>query len=288
MTTPLPPDPEHLAAFNRDGLLILRDALTREARDRATAAAVRLLATDHTAGRDRSVDGKDGFRGIIGMDDAFLPLLANPTVLPTLVGLLGPNIHLLSSNLISMPSLPDKERTIRVPSRHGWHCDMSSTVADLGTEHTPRLAIKVAYFLTDPGPDAGLTMFVPGSHTRIEPVTVPLGDIDPPGALTPDLGPHDVVLFENRTWHAGGLNRSGRTRLAVMMQYGFRWLNAVDDPTPDLLHRPDLGEVDKQLLGARDRHSDGSIAREGSGAGPLADWWQHLTTSSARQLNTRP
>ncbi|GAA2969399.1 hypothetical protein GCM10010519_00660 [Streptomyces lactacystinicus] len=41
-----------------------------------------------------------------------------------------------------------------------------------------------------------------------------------------------MVLFENRTWHAGGLNRSGHTRLAVMMQCGYRCLNAVDDPAP--------------------------------------------------------
>ncbi|MCZ1008435.1 phytanoyl-CoA dioxygenase family protein [Streptomyces lydicus] len=282
MTIPSAPDPEQLAAFDRDGLLILRDALAPEVRDRAAEAAVRLLATDRTAGRDRSVDGKDGFRGAVALDDAFLPLLANPAVLPTLVGLLSPNLYLLSSNLIAMPSLPDEERTIRVPARHGWHRDMSSTAADLGIEQTPRLAIKVAYVLTDPGPDAGLTMFVPGSHTRTGLVTVPQGDIDPPGAITPDIGPHDVVLFENRTWHAGGLNRSGRTRLAVMMQYGFRWLNAVDDPAPGLLDRPGLDHVERQLLGARDRHPDGSVAREGSGARPLTAWWEHLNAASAR------
>ncbi|WGD39740.1 phytanoyl-CoA dioxygenase family protein [Streptomyces cathayae] len=197
-------------------------------------------------------------------------------MLPTPIALLSPNIHLLSSNLISMPS------------RHGWHRGMSSTVTDLGVEYTPRLAIKVAYFLTVPGPDAGLTMFVPGSHTRTGPVTVPQGDIDPPGAITPDIGPYDVVLFENRTWHAGGLNRSGHERLAVMMQYGFRWLNAVDDPDLALLDRPDLDAVERQPPGARDRRPDDSVAREGSGARPLTDWWQHPTGAPARRPITRP
>lgn len=276
MTTPLTPTPEQLAAFDRNGLLTMRGALSPEVRDRATKAAVRLLATDRATGRDRSADGKDGFRGVVALDDAFLPLVANPSVLPTLVALLNPNIHLLSNNLISIPSIPDGQRTIRVPTRHGWHRDMSSTVADLGTKHTPRLAIKVAYFLTDPGPDAGFTMFVPGSHTRTGPVTVPRGNTDPPGAITPDLGPCDVALFENRTRHAGGLTRSGRTRLAVMMQYGYRWLNQVDDPSPALLDRPDLDNLERQLLGARDRHPDGSGSR------PLTDWWQHLTATPAR------
>ncbi|WP_018546167.1 phytanoyl-CoA dioxygenase family protein [Streptomyces sp. LaPpAH-108] len=281
-TTPAVPDPAQLAAFDRDGFLILRDALTPDDRDHAADAAAHLLNGDRMVCRDRSDDGKDGFRGVVALDDAFLPLVTNPGVLPTVVALLSPNIHLMSSNLIAMPSLPDEERTIRVPARHGWHRDMSSTLADLGIEGTPRLAIKVAYFLTDPGRDAGFTMFVPGSHTRTGPVTVPPGDIDPPGALTPDIGRYDVVLFENRTWHAGGLNRSGHTRLAVMMQYGYRWLNAVDDPSPALLDREDLGAVERQLLGARDRNPDGSVAREGSGGHPLTDWWQHLNTTPAR------
>lgn len=53
-------------------------------------------------------------------------------------------------------------------------------------------------------------------------------DASETGALTPDLGPGDVVLFENRTYHAGGVNRTARARLAVFLQYGFRWLNPVD------------------------------------------------------------
>lgn len=79
---------------------------------------MRLLESDRTVGRDRSVDGKDGFRGVVAMDDAFLPLVTNPKVLPTLVALLSANLHLMSSNLISMPSIPPGDRrTIRVAER---------------------------------------------------------------------------------------------------------------------------------------------------------------------------
>ncbi|MFE2595781.1 phytanoyl-CoA dioxygenase family protein [Streptomyces sp. NPDC059396] len=271
-----------LEAFDRDGYVRIPDALDADLRTRATRASTRLLHSPRVTGRDRSTDGKDGFRGVLAMDDAFLPLLANPAVLPTVVGLLGPNIHLLSSNLISLPSIPaDGHRTIRVPSRHGWHRDMSAATADLGRDGVPRLAVKVAYFLSDPGPDSGITMFLPGSHTDTGPVTVPEGAIDPPGAITPDLGPYDALLFENRTWHAGGLNTSGRPRLAIMMQYGYRWLAQLDDPAPTLLQRPGLSAIQRQLLGRPDRHPDGSIASEGTGARPLRDWWQHLHPDSA-------
>ncbi|MEU9473643.1 phytanoyl-CoA dioxygenase family protein [Streptomyces avermitilis] len=133
----------------------------------------------------------------------------------------------------------------------------------------PRMSIKAVYLLSDLAPDTGVTMVVPGSHTETGPVIVPAGAIDPPGAISPDLRPCDVLLFENRTWHAGGLNTSSHPRLVVMMQYGYRWLAAVDDPAPELLDRGDLTDIERQLLGRPDRHPDGSIAHEGAGSAPL-------------------
>ncbi|WP_328876797.1 hypothetical protein [Streptomyces sp. NBC_00299] len=54
-------------------------------------------------------------------------------------------------------------------------------------------------------------------------------------------------------------------------------------PRELLVHcHPDLDDVERQLFGARDRHPDGSVAREGSGARPLADWWEHLTAALER------
>ncbi|MFE5159047.1 phytanoyl-CoA dioxygenase family protein [Streptomyces sp. NPDC056697] len=283
LDTASPPDPEVLNTFERQGFVILRNVISPEWREQAASAATRLLADDRTLGRDRSADGKDGFRGIVAIDDTFLPLVTNLKVLPTLVALLSPNLHLMSSNLIYMPSIPtDGTRTIRVPERHGWHRDMSTATRDLGTRTVPRLSIKAAYFLSDLTPDAGVTMILPGSHTETDRVTIPAGAIDPPGAITPDIGPRDVLLFENRTWHAGGLNTCGHPRLAVMMQYGYRWLAPVDDPAPQLLGREDLTDIERQLLGQPDRHPDGSISHEGAGATPLRTWWQHLNQTSTR------
>jgi hypothetical protein len=111
-------------------------------------------------------------------------------------------------------------------------------------------------------------MFLPGSHLLTEPPHIASGAFDPLGAFTPDLGPRDAVLFENRTWHAGGINTSGHPRLALMMQYGYRWLAPVDDPATDLLQRSDLSSIERQLLGAADRAPDGSLAK-GAGGAPL-------------------
>ncbi|WP_445529754.1 phytanoyl-CoA dioxygenase family protein [Streptomyces cyslabdanicus] len=274
MSTPLPPvapDAGTIDAFERDGYAIIRDAISSDLRDRLLTAAERLLASDITKDRDRGGDGKDGFRGCLNLDRAFLPLLANPSVLPTVVQLLSPNIHLLSAHLIALPSGPP--RTIRIPERHGWHRDMYGVTADLGVPDTPRMAIKAAHYLTPVTPDCGLTMFLPGSHRLTEEPVVPVGAIDPPGAVTLDIAGTDAVLFENRTWHTGGINLSGQPRIALMLQYGYRWLHPVDDPATELRADPALTSVEQQLLGLPDRHPDGSLAK-GSGAAPMRSWWQ--------------
>ncbi|MGW7304070.1 phytanoyl-CoA dioxygenase family protein [Streptomyces sp. NPDC054835] len=265
-TTPRAPDASTLDAFHRDGYAILPGTITPHLRHQLLDAAERLLASDITQGRDRGGDGKDGFRGCLNLDRAFLPLLDNPAVLPTVVQLLSPNIHLLSAHLISLPSGPP--RTIRIPERHGWHRDMYGVTADLGFPHTPRMAVKAAHYLTPITSDCGLTAFLPGSHLLTEEPVIPAGAIDPVGAVTPDITGTDTVLFENRVWHAGGINLSGRPRIALMLQYGYRWLQPVDDPATDLRQDPDLTPVQQQLLGLPDRHPDGSLAK-GRGAAPL-------------------
>ncbi|MFF5557055.1 phytanoyl-CoA dioxygenase family protein [[Kitasatospora] papulosa] len=175
----------------------MRNAITPALRDRLLTAAEKLLASDITQGRDRGGDGKDGFRGCLNLDRAFLPLLANPTVLPTVVRLLSPNIAMLSAHLIALPSGPP--RTIRIPGRHGWHRDMYGVTADLGFPHTPRMAIKAAHYLTPVTPDCGLTMFLPGSHRLADEPVVPAGAIDPPGAVTPTSASPEPTQSSSRT-----------------------------------------------------------------------------------------
>ncbi|MFC4512193.1 phytanoyl-CoA dioxygenase family protein [Streptomyces ehimensis] len=268
-TAPRRPEAPVVADFNHNGFTIIRDAISDDLRQQLLRAAKRLLASDITQGRDRGGDGKDGFRGCLALDHDFLPLLANPNTLPTLVELLSFNIHLLSAHLIALPSGPPK--TIRTPNRPGWHRDMYGVAADLGLASTPRMAIKVAHYLTPVTPDCGLTMFLPGSHLNTQPVTIPDGAIDPEGAITPAITGTEAILFENRTWHASGINLSGTPRIALMMQYGYRWLQPVDDPYTELRDDKSLSVVERQLLGGLDRNPDGSLAK-GKGAEPLRAW----------------
>lgn len=269
--------------FDRDGFIVVPDAYPNGLRQACLAAARRLLASNSTQGRDRGADNKDGFRGCLDLDPRFLPLITNPIVLDLVVELLSPNIHLLSTQLIALPSIPlTAVRSIRTPERPGWHRDLYGVSDDLGWFHTPRLSVKVAHYLSDLREDSGTTMFLPGSHLLAEPPVIPPGEINPPDALTPAVGTTDVVVFENRTWHAGGLNSSGAARIALMLQYGYRWLAPVDAPSAHLIWRDDLTPLERQLLGgtAGDHRPDGSYQR---GYGALALQQQYSTSANDRR-----
>jgi ectoine hydroxylase-related dioxygenase (phytanoyl-CoA dioxygenase family) len=263
---------EQRRMFEEDGLLIVRGALDPDTVARLIEAGDRLCATDRTENRYRTDDGQyDGFRNCIAMDDAFLPLLTNAGTVPLLVQLLGPNIHLITSHLIhKSPNPADTPRTRRVP---GWHRDVAGTVQDLGHAHIPRLEVKCAYYLSDlTAPDSGATLFSPGSHLLKQRLRIPEGRPDPENVLELRLAPGDAVFFENRTWHAGAVNLTGRTTRAVMFGYGHLWLKPFDYAVqpPALIEKIGSDEIAGQLLGSvqdpEGRFVPGGINR------PLRDW----------------
>ena len=91
-STPLPEaDRDH---FDRQGFLIVRQALDETTVARLIEAGDRLLASDLRTGRQQAAHGRtDGFRNTIALDDAFIPLIDHPQILPTVVQLLGAPIR---------------------------------------------------------------------------------------------------------------------------------------------------------------------------------------------------
>jgi ectoine hydroxylase-related dioxygenase (phytanoyl-CoA dioxygenase family) len=159
-----------------------------------------------------------------------------------------------------------------LPYHGGWHRDVIGSSEDLGYNKTPRLAIRVGYYLNDVStPGSGITLFAPGSHRLKAPIALPRGGRDPESWVRLNIKPGDAVIWENRTFHAPENNTSPNTRKAVMIQYGYRWLRPVDfmDHPRELLDK--CGPVARQLLSSHDFSDDGSIVRM-KGAQALKDW----------------
>jgi ectoine hydroxylase-related dioxygenase (phytanoyl-CoA dioxygenase family) len=262
---------EQAARFERDGYLIVEDAVPPGTIERVAAAADRIVSEGAPPGRwigkPETVPKRVEYRGVFNLDEAFMELLAPPTLFPLIVRLLSPNLHMMSSQLVYQhPNQPPQD------GNGGWHRDLIGSSEDLGYDATPRMALRVGYYLSDVSePGSGVTLFVPGSHLLREMLPLKDGSRDPESFVRPNVRPGDAVIWENRTFHAPERNTSENVRKAVMIQYGYRWVRPVDYRTHprELLDRCD--PVARQLLDSSDFNEDGSMTRM-KGSQALIDW----------------
>lgn len=262
---------EQRARFEEDGYLVVENAVPLETVERVRNAADRIVAEGKAPGmwlgKPASRKKRVEYRGLFNLDEAFLELLSPAAVFPLVVRILGPNIHMMSSQLLwAHPNQPPQ------PDNGGWHRDVIGSSEDLGYDQTPRLALRVGYYLSDVSePGSGITLFVRGSHRLREPLPLRPGHADPESFVRLRVRPGDAVIWENRTFHAPEINTSPSIRKAVMIQYGYRWVRPVDYLThsPELLER--LDPVSRQLLDSTDFNADGSMIRM-KGSRAITEW----------------
>ncbi len=257
-------DQEQRASFRERGYCVVREALDGEAVERVRAVCDRIA--DEGAPRGRYIDpryeDKLEYRDIVSLDPIFREVLVNWRVFPLIARLLGPNLHLISSHFIYKMSRPESG----IRRRGMWHRDVLGVTHDLGTAGVPMMSVRAGYYLTPVDEvNSGITLFSPGSHLLEEPLVADPDHDDPAAVLRPPVAPGDALIWENRTYHAVEQNTSGRTRKALMFQYGFRWLRPFDyiSHSPEVL--ADCDPVQRQLLAAHDVTEDGSIARATGG-----------------------
>lgn len=234
------------AAFDRDGFLIVREALPAAMVERLNAAADRLYA-EGVAREGLSSRNHWQMRNCIVEDEIFLELLDVPTVFPLVVGILGWDIHLITSHLIVRPPSPP-DTSVHFKGE-GWHRDGGQSYWQMQEPH-PRIFLKVAYMLSDQSePGRGNTQVIPGSNRLIGPPAQAEGAPHPYGAVEICGKPGDAFLFEQRTWHAVGPNYSDITRKTLFLGYGYRWVRAMDYQTPPERLLPLCSPIRRQLLG---------------------------------------
>lgn len=276
------PAAEQVAQFDRDGYLIVRNALDSETVSNLIAASDRLIAGDYQVNRQRKPDGLyDGFRNAVTLDDLYIPLMTHPTILPLVIQLLGANLQLMTSHLIyKHPDPAGTPATHRVP---GWHRDYAQAMNALGHYSIPRIELKCAYYFTDLSePNRGVTLVSPGSNHLTEPMAIPAGQADPDNAVEPLLNPGDCLIFENRTWHAGGANLSSWIRKGIMIGYGYRWVMPMDFRRQEESFLEKLSPLERFLVG--EQYDDTKGFQPDGGANPLANWCKEHGVPVARHF----
>ena len=277
--TPVPQD--QIRQFDEEGYLVVRNVLDEASIATLLEASDRLIASDIQTSRQSNPTGLyDGFRNSIALDDAYIPLMAHPKILPLVIHLLGSNLQLMTSHLIyKYPNPPGTPEHHRAP---GWHRDYLQAMMALGHYSIPRIELKCAYYFTDLSqPKSGNTMVVPGSNQATAPLAVP-EDGDPDGAIEPLLNPGDCLLFENRTWHAGAVNLSDHIRKGIMVGFGYRWEMPMDFHRQDPAFVEKLSPLERFLVG--EQYDDVVNFQPDGGANPLADWCRAHGVPTARHF----
>ena len=277
--TPVPQD--QIRQFDEEGYLVVRNVLDEASIATLLEASDRLIASDiHTSRQSNPTGLYDGFRNSIALDDAYIPLMTHPKILPLVIHLLGSNLQLMTSHLIyKYPNPPGTPEHHRAP---GWHRDYLQAMMALGHYSIPRIELKCAYYFTDLSrPKSGNTMVVPGSNQATAPLAVP-EDGDPDGAIEPLLNPGDCLLFENRTWHAGAVNLSDHIRKGIMVGFGYRWVMPMDFRRQDPAFVEKLSPLERFLVG--EQYDDVVNFQPDGGANPLADWCRAHGVPTARHF----
>ena len=241
---------EQRRSFDEDGFLVVRNAVDKQRVEQLVEAGDRLARPflDKPQVLDKEEYNHLDLRPGLLREKALFSLVTHSPVVPLVVQLLSPNIHLHSTALIyKRPVSPDGS-----PFRRGWHRDIRIP-RDLGHRDLPRVGIKVCYCLTDfHKPNSGMTLFARKTHLNNEALTIAKGAIDPENVEVCDLtlNAGDAVLFENRIFHTAAPNRSDRISRVLMYGYAYRWMKPevyLDTPDEQLLAKAD--PITRQLLG---------------------------------------
>lgn len=264
VTTAQLPTVLQIETFDRDGYLVVEDALSADKVADLLAVIERLQERLQDSPHRRQVFGLD-VRPVVTEDDAFLELMEWPSTFPLAVRFLGHwNLQLTTSHLIMVPPNPEQRNT-------GWHDDGGKPFFAVDGIR-PFMSLKVGFFLTDLlAGDMGSLMVVPGSHRVSGRPAWDQGARDPQGAVELKVRAGSAVIFQQGVWHAGAPNLSEQTRIILYYGYGTRLLRPIDyDRMPqEILDK--CTPIGRQLLGAKASHLGYYIPKDEDV--PLKAWY---------------
>jgi ectoine hydroxylase len=241
--TPDTPLNEIVRLLQRDGYVLMENALTPEQVRELSAAYDRQLALHPPAPGATRVEVKR----ILEQDPVFEPLMDLPAVFPVARALIGADIELASSGELDH-KLPN------TPAYISWHNDFQWMV----DVPYPRqnFWVRCTYFLSDVTPEMGPFTLLPGTHLADQACpsdfTAPDGQPRVMEGQIGITGPAGSCLINNtEIWHTNTPNRSDRPRRLIMILYKHAWMKQWQDgyeTTPEFAARQ-TDPVRRQLTG---------------------------------------
>ncbi|MBA0053686.1 hypothetical protein E0L36_23315 [Streptomyces sp. AJS327] len=203
--------PDAWADFERDGLLVVEDALSGDEVE-ALAAAVREQP------KPTAMNVVESEPRLTGMIDA-------PSHIGYVYDVYGEMLKLLRSEYFQRP--PGQE------IRNRWHFDGPRALPFEAFRPQAPLRVKVGYWLTPlPREDMGNLVYIPGSHRW--PHHPAYHTHHPhPGERQLIVRPGAMTLMWGGLWHRVAENRGDTTRLNLFLEYGPSWVVTSDRQRSD-------------------------------------------------------
>ena len=220
-------------AFCRDAVAIARmraEELASEATRRAAAAGAD--AGDASAGF-HFADASQ--RGPFRLDLRLGAALASPPFDALDLGAIWPHVR---AALGEDAVLRRRGLVVGLPgaSDQAYHADAPRVPPEVWAEHESTAEVQPAHSLVvflplcDLNEENGPTAFLPGSHQRWTSDALE-AEADAPGSSTAgapailDVDAGDAILFDSRTQHAGGANRSQHARPILYLVFARPWFD---------------------------------------------------------------
>lgn len=208
---PSEPLDERVAAFRRDGFVVLPEIIPPAQISLLQEALIRIEAEHNLGYAKTSFEGRKTVRinNLLVYDPLFWDVPLQPEILALAEGLL--DRELLLSSLCSLTLAPGQ-------AAQPLHEDTQQLALP---RPRPPLAVNAIWALSDFTPDNGATHVVPGSHLYDSPPPYGTHEIE---SVQATMKAGSVMLFDSALWHKGGANDSNARRYALSCYYCAGWM----------------------------------------------------------------
>lgn len=214
---------EQWTVFERDGIVVIPDAIGADA-----VAAYLEAAQRHLAGRT-GYDPRHTWkiRDLVRRQALFQDLIDHPRHIGYAYDLYGDQTRLGQADMFARP-------TGSVINH--WHVDGPRAVPYSSFSPTLPLKLRIGYWLTDvPSPDMGNLVYLPGSHRAGPDKTYSgLDNIDGQRTLCCSAG--TMTIAHSNMWHRVCGNSSDRTRVNLFLSYTPSWITGYYSYDPGWLN----------------------------------------------------
>ena len=132
--------PAQREQFERDGFLVIREALSAAEVEYCGAALDRVYAAEQESGRVSRGEAMHLLSAVTHCREA-VGLIDHPATFPLVWSVLGWNVHIYHSHLDVHPPIRAARRF-----RFGWHQDGGRQNLELDGDPRPRMSVKLAYW----------------------------------------------------------------------------------------------------------------------------------------------